>query len=80
MTSWKAEMLVDGEWCANALRFETEDACTLYARDLWTRWTQPTDYRAVECDDAPTLDSQTVLRYEDECDQTGMVIAEGGQD
>lgn len=52
--SFKAEMCVSGEWCSNALRFATRDEAEAYATDLFMRWTQPSDKRAVECDDPVT--------------------------
>ncbi len=54
MTSFKAEMCVSGEWCSNALRFETEAEADRYATDLFMRWTQPSDKRTVACDDPVT--------------------------
>jgi hypothetical protein len=51
--SWKPEMLVDGKWCDNTLRFPTEQEAGENALALLMRWTVPTDSRAVESDDLP---------------------------
>lgn len=51
--SWKPEFFVDGGWYGNAVRFETEAEALANARDKFSRWTVPTDYRAVESDDPP---------------------------
>jgi hypothetical protein len=48
---WKPEVLVDGKWCRNALVFATKAEAWENARDLFSRWTVPTDYRVVEVDD-----------------------------
>ena len=39
--SFKAEVIADssGEFCGNALRFETEAQAQAYAKDLASRWT-----------------------------------------
>jgi hypothetical protein len=49
--SWKPEMLVDGDWRGNALRFATQEEAAANAKDLFYRWTVPNDYRAVYSDD-----------------------------
>lgn len=52
--SWKAEVQVKGEgerWHDNALRFATKVEAVAYAKDLYSRWTLTTDYRASESDD-----------------------------
>lgn len=54
MSSFKPEVLVQGVWSANALRFGTRDEAASYARDLWTRWTLTTDHRATESADPVT--------------------------
>ncbi len=66
MRSFKAEMQApEGDWNANGLRFETEEAAYSYGFDLLLRWTGARDTRAVPCEDEPTLDSSTVRRYEE---------------
>lgn len=54
MGSFKAEMHVQGVWCSNGLRFATESEAKAYALNLFSRWTQPDDWRASPCNDAPT--------------------------
>lgn len=49
--SYKGEVLVQGQWSTNALRFPTEEQALGYARDLHARWTLCVDYRATECED-----------------------------
>lgn len=49
--SFKAEMLVSGEWVSNLLRFEHRAEAERYAEDLFMRWTMPTDKRVTECDE-----------------------------
>jgi hypothetical protein len=44
---WIAEVLVEGKWAGNALRFRTSEAAIRYGRDLLSRWFVPTDHRAV---------------------------------
>jgi len=51
MTSWKPEMMVDGGWSGNGLRFATEQEADLWGADLMNRWFVPSDHRAVESDD-----------------------------
>lgn len=46
--SWKPEVLVDGDWCSNSLRFETQAEAEAYAKDLFNRWLLCKDHRAVE--------------------------------
>jgi hypothetical protein len=53
--SYKAEVQVKGEgerWHDNALRFATKEEATLYAKDLYSRWTLTTAYRATESEDS----------------------------
>lgn len=66
MISWKAEVIADnsGNWCANALRFRTKEACERYAADLASRWVLVREYRATECNDPPSTDSSTVEAWE----------------
>jgi hypothetical protein len=52
MTSYKPEMLVAGKWSGNALRFATKEEAEQNARDLFSRWTTPEDWRVVESEDA----------------------------
>jgi hypothetical protein len=49
--SWRPEMFVDNGWYPNACRFATEEEAVDYAFNLFKRWSQPTDWRAVECND-----------------------------
>lgn len=44
--SWKPEMLCDGKWCDNALRFATEQEAKDSGRELMSRWMTPRDCRA----------------------------------
>lgn len=50
MTSWKCEVLADGSWCSNDLRFATKEEAEAYGRNLLSRWMAPTASRAVPCD------------------------------
>jgi hypothetical protein len=58
--SYKAEVLVQGSWVSNGLRFRTERAAELYATDLAGRWTLCSDSRTLPSDDPVTEDSTTV--------------------
>ena len=49
--SWKPEVLVEGQWASNALRFATMDEAFDNAYDLYTRWTLTRGYRAAESDE-----------------------------
>ena len=51
--SWRPEGIADrsGEWCANGLRFATEQEATDSARDLMSRWTLVREIRATESED-----------------------------
>ena len=50
--SWKPEVLVDGQWSTNGLRFATvEEACGSVML-LRMRWWVPTDGRAAESEDS----------------------------
>jgi len=49
--SWKPQVLVQGEWCSNALRFATKDEAEANARDLMRRWVLVRDSRAHQSDD-----------------------------
>jgi hypothetical protein len=51
MSSWKPQQLVDGKWCDNSLRFETHEEAAANAKDLFYRWTIPSDHRAVFSED-----------------------------
>lgn len=49
--SWKPEVLVDGKWSSNALRFATKEEAEGSVRELMSRWWVPDDGRASESDD-----------------------------
>lgn len=51
--SWKPEVLVDGEWSANAMRFATQYEAERWASNLLLRWIVPTDSRATPSEDEP---------------------------
>jgi hypothetical protein len=40
MSEYRVEVIADnsGEWCGNALRFDTADEARAYALDLSSRW------------------------------------------
>jgi hypothetical protein len=61
--SWAPEVLVEGKWSGNALRFATKEEAEAWARDLLMRWFVPTDSRAVLTDDPVTDEiAEGVLR------------------
>jgi hypothetical protein len=47
--SYKTEVLVEGSWASNALRFATE--AEMAGRELLSRWLVPSDYRAAPSED-----------------------------
>lgn len=47
MISYKPEMLVEGEWSSNSLRFATEGEADRWGADLMMRWFVPTDHRVI---------------------------------
>ena len=49
--SWKPEVLVDGTWTSNSLRFATEAEADASVRELLNRWFVPKDGRAVRSTD-----------------------------
>lgn len=49
--SWKTEVLVQGTWGTNSLRFATKDEAERAGVELLDRWYVPTDSRAAESDD-----------------------------
>lgn len=49
--SWKPEVLVDGKWATNALRFATAEEAFASMMQLRMRWWVPTDGRASESED-----------------------------
>ena len=51
---WKSEVLVDGTWSQNAIVWPDESSALSAGSNLLSRWFVPTDYRAVEVDEAPT--------------------------
>jgi hypothetical protein len=48
--TWKPEIFADGEWVRNGLTFGTQEEAKKYAQDLYCRWTEAKDHRAVEVD------------------------------
>lgn len=52
--SWAPEVLVEGKWSGNGLRFATKEEAEQWGSDLLGRWFVPTDSRAVESDERPT--------------------------
>lgn len=50
-TSWKTEVLVDGKWATNAVRFATKKEAEAYGVELLSRWFVPVDSRAAESND-----------------------------
>ena len=50
-TSYKPEVLVDGQWSTNALRFATKAEAEASVKELMSRWWVPTDGRASESND-----------------------------
>ena len=53
--SFKVEVIADsgGQWCANALRFATEEAAQEYGADLAWRWTAVREWRVVPSEEEP---------------------------
>jgi hypothetical protein len=51
MTSFKTEVLVQGTWSSNALRFATKEEAEASGRELLGRWFLPSDSRATESED-----------------------------
>ena len=49
--SWKPEVLVDGQWSTNGLRFATAEEAFGSVMLLRMRWWVPTDGRATESED-----------------------------
>jgi len=49
--SWKPEVLVDGKWSTNSLRFATAEEAFGSMMQLRMRWWVPTDGRATESED-----------------------------
>lgn len=52
--SWKPEVLVDGKWASNSLRFATKAEAERSAKQKFNDWFAVTDYRATESDDPVT--------------------------
>jgi hypothetical protein len=46
--SYAPEVMVEGKWSSNGLRFATREEAERWGRDLLMRWFVPTDSRAVE--------------------------------
>ncbi len=51
--SWAPEVLVEGKWSRNAVRFSKEADARAAASDLFSRWTACRDHRATPADEAP---------------------------
>ena len=51
-TSYKPEVLINGQWSSNSLRFATDKEALASARELMSRWFKPVDGRAGVSDDA----------------------------
>jgi hypothetical protein len=49
--SWKTEVLVEGKWATNALRFATKEEAEASGNELLSRWFVPSDSRAAESED-----------------------------
>lgn len=49
--SFKIEVLVDGKWSSNALRFATKKEAEASVSELMSRWYVPMDGRAAESED-----------------------------
>ena len=49
--SWKPEVLVEGKWATNALRFATQEEAFGSVMELRMRWWVPEDGRATESED-----------------------------
>ena len=52
--SYKSEVLVQGDWSSNALRFPSEEQALSYGYDLQARWTLVSAVRAIETEDEVT--------------------------
>lgn len=52
--AFRVDVLAIGEyrWATNALRFDTKEAASAYAVDLFTRWTMADHMRVVPSDHA----------------------------
>ena len=51
MNSWAPEVMVEGKWSGNAVRFATKEEAESYGVGLLARWFVPTDSRAVPSPD-----------------------------
>lgn len=53
MPSFKVEIKAKGEtgFVANGIRLPSEEQGNAYAKDLWSRWSQVSEYRVVASDD-----------------------------
>jgi len=49
--SWKAEVLVNGKWSTNSVRFETKAEAEESGKELLSRWFVPIDSRATESEE-----------------------------
>ena len=52
--SFKIEVLVDGKWSTNSLRFATKKEAEASVSELMSRWYIPMDGRAAESEDSVT--------------------------
>lgn len=48
--NYRPELKVNGEWAGNGQVFETEAEALAAAKDIYSRWTISTGYRAVPTD------------------------------
>lgn len=53
---WVAEMFVEGKWSRNAIVLPSKKQAEAYARDLFSRWTMPTDKRVKRVAQAPNYE------------------------
>ena len=51
--SWRAEVLVKGQWNGNSLRFPSEAEASDYGFDMFMKWANPTCSRATPSADLP---------------------------
>lgn len=51
MINWKMEVKTGGKWSTNSCTYSTEQEALNAGKELLSRWTVPSDYRAVETND-----------------------------